>query len=385
MPHEEAALEQGLLTAVAVFRWAALAWTTVVLVLDARNDSFERLGLALALLVAMVAYTVWATVAVRQDPGRVLTTGALVAEGVLALSLALADGAAYGNLPNSGHSQSLGTIWPLAWVLTMGIRFGAVGGLFAGCSIGVGQFASTWLFTDKVWRGDDWVGALGSVVTYGLGGAIAGFAAERLRRAEREVAFARAREEVARTLHDGVLQTLTVVQRRSDDDDLVRLARDQERELRAFLFGTGPRRPTARGPGRDLEAMLRDTAVHAERRHGLRTEVVVAGDVAPLADDLARAAQGAVAEALTNAAKHGGAAHATVFVDPGDDGELFCSVKDDGRGFDPVEVDEGVGLSRSIRGRLADVGGRAEIDGRPGRGAEVRLYLPTRRRRAPNR
>ncbi|MEZ5145093.1 MAG: ATP-binding protein [Acidimicrobiales bacterium] len=369
----------------AVFRWAALAWTTVVLVLDARNDSFERLGLALALLVAMVAYTVWATVAVRQDPGRVLTTGALVAEGVLALSLALADGAAYGNLPNSGHSQSLGTIWPLAWVLTMGIRFSVVGGLFAGCSIGVGQFASTWLFTDKVWRGDDWVGALGSVVTYGLGGAIAGFAAERLRRAEREVAFARAREEVARTLHDGVLQTLAVVQRRSDDDDLVRLARDQERELRAFLFGTGPRRPTARGPGRDLEAMLRDTAAHAERRHGLRTEVVVAGDVAPLADDLARAAQGAVAEALTNAAKHGGAAHATVFVDPDDDGELFCSVKDDGRGFDPVEVDEGVGLSRSIRGRLADVGGRAEIDGRPGRGAEVRLYLPTRRRRAPNR
>ena len=56
MPREEAALERSLLTAVAVLRWAALAWTTVVIVIDARNDSFERLGLAIALLVAAAAF-----------------------------------------------------------------------------------------------------------------------------------------------------------------------------------------------------------------------------------------------------------------------------------------------------------------------------------------
>lgn len=376
MPREEAALERSLLTAVAVFRWAALAWTTVVIVLDARNDSFERVGIAVVLLVAAGAYTGWATLAVRIDPHRVVTTGALVVEGAIALGLALADGLAYGNLPNSGHSQSLGTIWPLAWVLTVGIRFGAAGGLVAGCSIGSAQFLSTWLFSDKVWRGDDWVGALGSVVTYGLGGAIAGFAAARLRQAEREVAFARAREEVARTLHDGVLQTLAVVQRRSDDDELVRLARDQEQDLRSFLFGASPGRRRGRSTGTDLEAALRETATHAERRHGLRTQVVVAGELTPVADPLAEAIQGAVAEALTNAAKHGDATQATVFVDPGDDGELFCSVKDDGSGFDPAATDEGVGLRRSIRARVEEVGGRVEVDSRPGRGAEVRIHVP---------
>ncbi|MFN8038773.1 MAG: ATP-binding protein [Acidimicrobiales bacterium] len=375
MPREEAALERSLLTAVAVFRWAALAWTTVVIVIDARNDSFERLGLAVVLLVASAAFTGWATLAVRVDPHRVAATGALAVEGAIALGLSLADGLAYGNLPNSSHSQSLGTIWPLAWVLTVGIRFGAGGGLVAGCSIGSAQFLSTWLFSDKVWRGDDWVGALGSVVLYGLGGAIAGFAAARLREAEREVALARAREEVARTLHDGVLQTLAVVQRRSDDEELVQLARDQEQDLRSFLFGTSRGRRRGRSAGVDLEAALRDAATHAERRHGLRTQVVVAGELSLVAAPLAEAVQGAVAEALTNAAKHGEATHATVFVDPGDDGELFCSVKDDGAGFDPAATEEGVGLSRSIRGRVEDVGGRVEVDSRPGRGTEVRIHV----------
>jgi signal transduction histidine kinase len=216
------------------------------------------------------------------------------------------------------------------------------------------------------------------VVTYSLGGAVAGYAAHKLREAEREVGLVRAREEVARTLHDGVLQTLAVVQRRSDDDELVRLARDQEQELRHFLFGTEPARHRRRrgGTGVDLEAALRDVVAHVGRRDGLRAVVVVAGDLRPVSAPIARAVRGAVAEALTNAAKHGHAAHATVFVDPGDDEDLFCSVKDDGTGFDPTSVVEGEGLTRSVRGRLHEVGGRAEIDGRPGRGAEVRLWIP---------
>jgi signal transduction histidine kinase len=82
-----------------------------------------------------------------------------------------------------------------------------------------------------------------------------------------------------------------------------------------------------------------------------------------------------VGEALTNAAKHGEATRATVFVEPLDH-EVFCSIKDDGHGFDPADVDEGVGIGRSIRGRIEELGGRVEIDGRPGRGTEVRLWVP---------
>ena len=86
--------------------------------------------------------------------------------------------------------------------------------------------------------------------------------------------------------------------------------------------------------------------------------------------------EAAVGEALTNAGKHAGSQRLTVFVEADDGGGVFCSVKDDGAGFDAVGVTEGVGLSRSIRGRLAEVGGRVEVDSRPGSGTEVRLWIP---------
>jgi signal transduction histidine kinase len=63
----------------------------------------------------------------------------------------------------------------------------------------------------------------------------------------------------------------------------------------------------------------------------------------------------------------------TVYAEPDADGRVFCSVKDDGAGFG--EVVEGIGLSRSIRARIAEVGGRVEVDGNPGRGTEVRLWV----------
>ena len=64
----------------------------------------------------------------------------------------------------------------------------------------------------------------------------------------------------------------------------------------------------------------------------------------------------------------------TVFVEPDGNG-VFCSVKDNGHGFDAAAVPAGVGLSRSIRDRVAEVGGRAEVSSSPGTGAEVRLWL----------
>ena len=194
-----------------------------------------------------------------------------------------------------------------------------------------------------------------------------------LRRAEREISAARAREEVARTLHDGVLQTLAVVERRAGDQALARLAREQERELREYLFGTRPA-----GPGPDLAAALRAAAARFEDAFGGRAEVVVAPDLPVLDRERCDALAGAVGEALTNAGKHGHARRVTVFVEPDERGAVFCSVKDDGDGFD---VDErgatagGVGIARSILGRIQDAGGRAEIRSRRGSGTEVCLWV----------
>jgi signal transduction histidine kinase len=170
-------------------------------------------------------------------------------------------------------------------------------------------------------------------------------------------------------LHDGVLQTLAVVQRRSPDEELVDLAREQERDLRAFLFG-------ASTSSDGLAPALRDAAARFEQLHGGKAQVVIADDLPTLTDETTKALVGAVSEALTNAGKHGAADHATIYVEPADGGGVFCSVKDDGTGFDTGGTDEGVGITSSIRGRIEELGGRVEIDGRPGKGAEVRLWVP---------
>ncbi|MGH9277835.1 MAG: sensor histidine kinase, partial [Acidimicrobiales bacterium] len=213
-----------------------------------------------------------------------------------------------------------------------------------------------------------------TTVFYALGGFAGGYLARLLRRAEREISAARAREEVARTLHDGVLQTLAVVERRATDPALSRMARQQERELREYLFGVAPAQ-AALGGG-DLGVGLRAVASRFEESFGGRVDVIVADDVPSLPGPVGEALVGAVGEALINAGKHGAAAKVTVYVEPADDGGVFCSVKDDGRGFDPASTDERFGMSRSIRGRMAEVGGRVEVTSRPGDGAEVCLWIP---------
>ncbi|MBW3575808.1 MAG: histidine kinase, partial [Actinobacteria bacterium] len=168
----------------------------------------------------------------------------------------------------------------------------------------------------------------------------------------------------------GVLQTLAVVERRADDPALARLAREQERELREYLFGGRT------AGGGDLGSALRAAAARYEESFGGRVQVLVADDVPALAVRSVAALTGAAGEALVNAGKHGGAGKVTVYVEPDEAGGVFCSVKDDGVGFDPAVVVEGVGLSRSIRGRVEEAGGRVEVRASPGEGAEVNLWLP---------
>ena len=369
----EDALVRSLLTAIAVFRWLAWAWMAVLLVVNrselSRPDA--RPVLALVLVGAALLVTVVDTALLGTEPARLLSAPVVLTEVVVACALELGDELAYNGV---SHPQSLSSAWPLAGVMTAGIAFRARGGVLAGAAVGlargIGVLAGPTGWTDR----DDTVSVVSSVVLYALAGLVAGFVTARLREAERRISLAQAREEVARTLHDGVLQTLAVVQRRTGDPDLVRLAHDQERELREYLFGT----PGAVGGGGDLGTRLRAEAARFEDRYGGSATVVIAEDAPALGPAVVDALAGAVGEALSNAGKHGGAGRVTVFAEPLDDGVMFCSVKDDGPGFDADVTPEGEGLGRSVRGRLAEVGGRVEIDGRPGRGTEVRCWVPVR-------
>jgi signal transduction histidine kinase len=376
MPREELALERGLLTGIAAFRWAALAWAAITFAIDAtRPPDVAHAATGWALLIAALAWTTVASVLVRRDPRRLLDWWSVAVELAIAAAMSFLDWFVYGT--GNEHLQSFGSVWPLAVVLTAGVSGAGRAGFVAGLALGVVRAAGQAAFDpDSMAHGGNQLGLMGSVVLYALAGGVAGFVAIKLREAERQIAIARAREEVARTLHDGVLQTLAIVQRRAQDDDLVALAREQEHELRQYLFApTADVRRLARSGTSDLATVLRDVAAEAERRHQLRCQVVVVGEPGMVPEDVADAFAGAVRESLTNAAKHGGATTATVYLEGEDGHDLFCSIKDDGAGFDPATTAPGIGTTRSIKGRIDEVGGTAEIEGRPGRGTEARLRL----------
>jgi signal transduction histidine kinase len=368
---EPSELDWGIARGLAGFRAVAWVWAVAVLVVT-RADLARPAAAAALLGVAGVVTAVAGRAAIRRQRW-LLGPAAVVGEVAVAAALLVADGWVYDEV----HGQTFGSAWPVAGVLAAGLVLGPAGGIAAGAAVGLARAAGVAI---APFDGAGVLSLVSSGVLFMLAGGAAGAVAVRVRRAESTVARARAREEVARTLHDGVLQMLAVVQRRADDADLVALARDQELELRAFLAGDRV------GPGShdaddDLGAALRRAAALVERRHGLRSEVLVVDDDSPaVASEVVAALAGAVQEALTNAARHGGAARATVFVEV--DGEVFCSVKDDGSGFDPAAVTLGLGIPESIHGRLAEVGGRAEIDAAPARGTEVRLHAP---RTAPPR
>jgi signal transduction histidine kinase len=367
----EDALVRGLLSGVATFRW--LAWTWMVVILAVSREELAhpeaRAWLAYALAGAALAVTAGITLLLRRDPARLVTLPLLAVELAVAFGLGVGDQLAYNDVT---HAQSLASTWPLAGIFTAGIAFGGPGGLLAGITVGLGSLVGEQFDPDFAWGARiQWMPVVSTLVLYALAGGAAGFAMRKLREAERRISLAQAREEIARTLHDGVLQTLALVQRRTNDQDVARLAYEQERELREFLFGS----PTTVSGGGEVGSRLRSAAARFEDRYDGAARVVLAPDLPVLAPAVADALVGAVSEALANAGKHGAAQTVTVFAEPSDD-MLFCSVKDDGDGFEPGEVIEGVGLSRSIRGRIGDVGGRVEIDGRAGRGVEVRCWVP---------
>jgi signal transduction histidine kinase len=177
-----------------------------------------------------------------------------------------------------------------------------------------------------------------------------------------------ARAEMGAHLHDSVLQTLALVQKRADDPRAVAaLARTQERELRAWLAG--------REGGHDrLAAALEALAGEVERAHGVPVEVVVVGD--RQLDQRSEALVAAAREAMVNAAKFGGGSTVDVYAEAGD-GALQVYVRDRGPGFDAAAVPEDRrGVRESIVGRMARHGGRAAIHSAPGAGTEVELTLP---------
>jgi signal transduction histidine kinase len=191
-------------------------------------------------------------------------------------------------------------------------------------------------------------------------------------RAEERSARVRSEERaaVAAHLHDSVLQTLALIQRHADEPQAVgRLARSQERELRAWLYD-----PKVVREGGTWAGLVAGMVADVEADHELTIDPVVVGD-APVDDALADLGA-ATREALVNAAKHSGATAADLYTEVTPD-RVSVFVRDRGKGFDPTVVsDDRRGLRDSVHGRLTRLGGTAEIRSAPGEGTEVELVLP---------
>ena len=181
------------------------------------------------------------------------------------------------------------------------------------------------------------------------------------------------RARISAHLHDSVLQTLALIQRHADDPTrTAQLARQQERELRQWLYGatsTATEVQTRLGPA--LESMAADV----DADHGTPVKVIVVndGEVDPARLD---ALVAAAREAVVNAAKHSGARQVDVYAERSPRTvEVF--VRDNGVGFDPTETGaDRRGIAESIRGRMERSGGSAEIWSTVGEGTEVELTMP---------
>ncbi|MCD5349919.1 ATP-binding protein [Kineosporia mesophila] len=177
------------------------------------------------------------------------------------------------------------------------------------------------------------------------------------------------RADIAAHLHDSVLQTLALIQRRSADaPEVARLARAQERDLRGWLYGRGDDDPTM------ISARVAALTAEAEDVHGAVIEVVTVGD-RPV-DERAMSLLSALREAVANAARHAGGESIRVYVECMPDG-IEAFVRDRGPGFDLAAVPEDrLGVRESIIGRMERHGGSARVRSTEGEGTEIRLLLP---------
>lgn len=257
--------------------------------------------------------------------------------------------------------------------------------------------------TPPFYREPAWIAAT-TIVTLGL--LVSGIRwreaqRRRIRDLEAEARLLRERERLAHDLHDGMGAHLTHIALLADWEaetgshapdsrwrQLSRASRDAIQSLKDILWSAHPQNDTLAS----LIGRIESHAAQTLEAAGIRCRLVVPARVAdlPLPSPIRTGIYLAVKEVLHNAVRHSGAREVTLQVAL-PDSSLVLSIRDDGRGFDPTALDDArshptsdrrLGLP-SLRERLAALGGRFELDSKPGHGTEVRLTIPLHRLTPP--
>jgi signal transduction histidine kinase len=336
-----------------------------------RPQDLVRPALAWVVLGVLAAWTLFLVVYRRRRAWLVVTELLLAAAAVLATRLV--------DSPETieAGGRTLPAIWPAAGVVSAAVLFGRKGGFAAAVFIAA---------VDVLEVGKVNGGTVNNIVLLLLIGTLIGYSCDlareghaRLREAIALEARVRERERLARTVHDGVLQTLAFINRRGsqlggEPAELGAMAADQERLLRALVSGTATGTEAAVGAEVDLRQQL-------SRYAGGQVHLVAPADPVLLPARVAGELVAAVGAALDNVRVHAGdSAQAWVLVeDEGDD--VTLTVRDNGVGMPAGRLEEAaaagrLGASSSIRGRLSDLGGTAEYTAREGAGVTVRMRVP---------
>ena len=352
--------------ALAVLRVATLVYAGVLVATNV--DEYDRPRLAVAVLAGMAVWTAAVVALVYLDERRrvplwlgldmVLTIAALMATLAVESSARIADDA-----PTLTTTWAAGPV--VAWAIRGGWRWGVAGGVV----VAVATVAERGALPPPTFNSVVLALLLGGVVGYL--GELARAAEHSLARAVQQEAATAERERLARSIHDGVLQVLALVQRRSGDGDLARLAGEQEAALRALV--SVPAVPAGDGTV-DLRSLLLPAP---------RAAVTVSVPSTPvlLPAGVARELAAAVGAALDNVAVHVGPdAPAWVLVE--DEGSrVLVTVRDEGPGVTDdrlaTAAAEGrLGVAQSMRGRVRDLGGTTTLTSTPGHGTEVEFDVP---------
>jgi signal transduction histidine kinase len=364
--------EHTILQALAVARW--LAWGWLLAVVGFSTDALRHPLVAGALVAATLLITILATFWVRTAPNRLVSPAFALAEVALTCALQFGDGLVYRPGHVFGVSQNLAVQWPLIASLAAAVAFGPRLAAPLGFLMGPARYVGAELNGFHHFSGKHWASFISTSLFYTAIAAVAGWIVVVLRRIETEVAQRRARDDVARVLHDTVLQTLALVQRRvaTLDPVLAIEAQRADRELRAYLYGG---QAALGAPADDLAGSIRASVERARRGHDLDVTVNVIDDDCRLNQGELAAVAGAIGEAVANAAKHARCQRVVVYAETDDRGHVFASVRDDGIGFDLAAVAPGRGISESIEARVREVDGRTEMVSGPNEGTEVRIWI----------
>ena len=242
--------------ALVVARWLSWLWMVAVVAVSMRRDAIRHPVVAIACIVVVAGMAAWCTWAVRNEPAAMMTRGFVIAEATIAVGLSVLDGLVF----EPGHvfetSQSLATQYPLIAMVSIGFAAGPWVAAAVGFLIGPAEWLAAVLNEFDDWGNRHAVSLIATSLFFAAAGGMIGWLAQLLRRTETEIAERRARDEVATVLHDTVLQTLALVERRSEETDpeLALAAREADRDLRRFLFGASAR------SGDTLELRVRDAA-----------------------------------------------------------------------------------------------------------------------------